>query len=99
MPTNFYSKIFTSSCGIAIFLRCLPFGGAYCPNVWCTIYEALTDSRDHPFSCEDWDAEELNSPHVNELNEPSLLDGSMPFFTSLSTDLVACPCHRIRTDA
>ena len=38
------------------------------------------------------------SPHLSKLNEPELLDSSVPFGESRAADVVACPNHHGKVD-
>ena len=45
----------TIVCGFALLIRCLPFGGSHCPNLWCVASETITDLGNDLLSCPDWD--------------------------------------------
>ena len=56
------SKSTAVMCGMALFLCCLPFGGAHCPNIWCLVLETMTVLGNDSLECACCDEECLLSP-------------------------------------
>ena len=73
-------------CGFALLLRCLPFGGSHCPNLWCVVSEFVTDLANDLLSCEDWNENEIFSPHIDKLAPPDILDSAIPFTQAKPAD-------------
>ena len=88
----------TMLCGFALILRCLPFGGSHCPNLWCIVSETITDLANDILSCPEWDENDLCSPHLSKLNEPERLDSSAPFGQARAADVVVHPNHHGKVD-
>ena len=80
------ARSITILCGYALFLRCLPFGGSHCPNLWCVVSEFVTNLTNDLLTYADWDENILFSPHVRKLSPPTLLSDSIPFHNAKPAD-------------
>ena len=99
MSASLASRCITILCGVALFIRCLPFGGAHCPNLWCLLSEAVTDLGNDLLSCSDWNESDMHSPLASKLKEPTILDDSIPLGLALPSDVVVPPDPWGRIDA
>jgi hypothetical protein len=65
----------------------LTFGGSPCPNEWCIASELFTDLANDILHCEDWNPQELFSPHAPTLLPPQYLNDDIPFAPAADLDV------------
>jgi hypothetical protein len=65
----------------------LTFGGSPCPNEWCIASELFIDLANDILHCEDWNPQELFSPHAPTLLPPQYLNNDIPFTPATDLDV------------
>ena len=98
MSGDLAARSITIVCGFALLIRCLPFGGPHCPNLWCVASKAMTDLGNDLLSCPDWDESAIFSPHVSKLKPPKFLPNNIPFGKALPPDVCVPPVPFGRID-
>ena len=80
-------------CFALISLR-LPFGGAYCPYLWCIVSESTCDLANALPRCEHWDEKPLNFRNKSLISDPKIGDDERPLAKALTIDVLVDPYLR-----
>ena len=83
------SNIITMMRDIVLFLLFLSFDGAHCPNLWCSLSKEIMDLGNDLLLRDDWNSNDLHSPHANKSNKPSLLHSHVPLTLVLPAEDVS----------
>ena len=73
-----------------IFL-CLPFGGAYCPCVWCMLRELTCDLANALLRCDYWHAKKMDFNNKSAIPEPKMKDNAQELAKVLPEDVLVDP--------
>ena len=75
----------------ALFSVRLPFGGAYCPFMWCLVSEFICDLANAVLGYEYWNAIDLPFKYKEKVTKPIPIPKSTILFPSLCPDVVVDP--------
>jgi hypothetical protein len=69
----------------------LTFGGSPCPNHYCLFSELSADLANDLLHCPQWDPTLLHSRHSSKIQEPIILDESIPYSSAKEFDVFLPP--------
>jgi hypothetical protein len=73
--------------GFALVSTRLTFGGSPCPNEFCIVSETVTDLANDILHCQEWDPNEISSPHARNLRTAEYLSDTIPFTQAKDLDV------------